>query len=131
MQRLSVFWANLHKRVLGSFGGMYFRGKLGLYRKPKSVFNGRFMAFNDTTFAFEVQSSYGFNLLQQERTVQKGPNFLIYINITLRSSNREKTVKIILSQVLFPSLINKRNSRRKKNSFPAGIFKFYFTQGCV
>ena len=64
MQRLSGFWTNLHKRVLGSFGGMYFWGKLGLYREAKSVSNACFMAFNDTTFTLEVQSSYGFNLLE-------------------------------------------------------------------
>ena len=62
MQRLFVFWTNLHKRALDSFRGMYYWGRRGLDRKAKSVFNGRFMAFNDTTFALEVQSSYGFNL---------------------------------------------------------------------
>ena len=40
-----------------------FLGKLGLYREAKSVSNACFMAFNNTTFALEVQSSYGFNLL--------------------------------------------------------------------
>ena len=64
MQRLSGFWTNLHKRVLVSFGGMYYWGKPRLYREVKSVSNACFMAFNDTTFAFEVQSSYGFNLLE-------------------------------------------------------------------
>ena len=29
---------------------------LNLYRKSKSVFNSRFMAFNDTTFSLEVKS---------------------------------------------------------------------------
>ena len=63
MQRLFVFWTNLHKRALDSFRGMYYWGRRGLDRKAKSVSNACFMAFNDTTFALEVQSSYGFNLL--------------------------------------------------------------------
>ena len=68
MQRLSVFWINLHKRVLGSFWSMYFGGKPGLYREVKSVSNGDFVAINPAIVPIETQSSYGFNLLNHLTT---------------------------------------------------------------
>ena len=63
MQRLFVFWTNLHKRALDSFRGMYYWGKPGLYREVKSVSNGDFVAINPAIVPIETQSSYGFNLL--------------------------------------------------------------------
>lgn len=55
---INAFWACLEVCIIGVGGG--------LDRKAKSVFNGCFRAFNDTTFALEVQSSYGFNLLEKD-----------------------------------------------------------------
>ena len=63
MQRLFVFCTNLHKRFLDLFRGMYYLGRRGLDCKAESVFNGRFMAFNDATFAIKAHSSYGFHFL--------------------------------------------------------------------